>query len=149
MPSLRGAGSRLPPFSRPFQEACPLTLSCLHSTNFWHRPRSYAQFQINYVLGDGGRSWLAGFGSNYPKYFWHKLSCAFAATPGIALSPLALIPQWHCLCAVLVSRPYQQSAGGKLMCISLLSVFPVAPNKWLGMNTNNTWTAGAACKSSY
>ena len=32
------------------------------------------QFQVNYVLGDSGRSWLAGFGTNYPTYIWHKLS---------------------------------------------------------------------------
>ena len=31
-------------------------------------------FQVNYVLGDSGRSWLAGFGSDFPTFIWHKLS---------------------------------------------------------------------------
>lgn len=35
---------------------------------------NYAAFQINYILGDGGRSWIAGYGTSYPKYYWHKLS---------------------------------------------------------------------------
>ena len=26
------------------------------------------------MLGDSGRSWLAGFGKNYPTHIWHKLS---------------------------------------------------------------------------
>ena len=30
--------------------------------------------QIDYVLGDSGRSWLAGFGTNYPTLYWHKMS---------------------------------------------------------------------------
>ncbi len=33
-----------------------------------------SRWQVNYVLGDSGRSWLAGFGSDYPTYIWHKLS---------------------------------------------------------------------------
>ena len=37
--------------------------------------RSYAAFQINYILGDSGRSWISGYGTTYPKYYWHKLSC--------------------------------------------------------------------------
>lgn len=42
---------------------------------------NYAKFQIDYALGDSGRSWLIGFGSDYPDYIWHKLSyntCASA-----------------------------------------------------------------------
>jgi hypothetical protein len=35
---------------------------------------NYAAFQINYVLGDGGRSWLGGYSSTSPKYWWHKQS---------------------------------------------------------------------------
>jgi len=34
---------------------------------------NYAEFQVNYVLGDGGRSWLGGWPKG-PQYFWHKLS---------------------------------------------------------------------------
>lgn len=30
--------------------------------------------QIGYVLGDSGRSWLAGFGENSPEFIWHKPS---------------------------------------------------------------------------
>ena len=26
------------------------------------------------MLGDSGRSWLAGFGTDYPTFIWHKLS---------------------------------------------------------------------------
>ncbi len=36
--------------------------------------RHAVPLQVNYVLGDSGRSWLAGFGSDYPTYIWHKLS---------------------------------------------------------------------------
>ena len=30
--------------------------------------------QVNYILGDSGRSWMVGFGQNYPTYLWHKPS---------------------------------------------------------------------------
>ena len=30
--------------------------------------------QVDYVLGASGRSWLIGFGSDYPQFVWHKLS---------------------------------------------------------------------------
>lgn len=26
------------------------------------------------MLGDSGRSWLSGYGTNYPPYIWHKPS---------------------------------------------------------------------------
>ena len=32
------------------------------------------RLQIGYVLGDSGRSWLAGFGEKSPEYIWHKPS---------------------------------------------------------------------------
>lgn len=35
---------------------------------------NYAQFQVNYALGDGGRSWIIGVGNDYPPYVWHKPS---------------------------------------------------------------------------
>lgn len=35
---------------------------------------NYAEHQINYALGASGRSWVCGFGKNYPKFIWHKPS---------------------------------------------------------------------------
>jgi hypothetical protein len=37
---------------------------------------NYAQFQVDYALGNGGRSWVVGVGTDYPKYVWHKQSYA-------------------------------------------------------------------------
>jgi hypothetical protein len=34
----------------------------------------YARGQIDYMLGDSGRSWLVGFGDNYPLSPYHKSS---------------------------------------------------------------------------
>ncbi|KAI8822167.1 Six-hairpin glycosidase-like protein [Fimicolochytrium jonesii] len=36
--------------------------------------RTFAVQQINYILGDTGRSWLVGFGTNFPKSPYHKSS---------------------------------------------------------------------------
>lgn len=41
---------------------------------------NYAEYQVNYVLGDGGRSWLGGWPKG-PQYFWHKLRYAAARKP--------------------------------------------------------------------
>jgi Glycosyl hydrolase family 9 len=47
---------------------------------------NYAKYQIDYALGDSGRSWLIGFGSDYPEYIWHKLSYnTCAAAPHLQL----------------------------------------------------------------
>ncbi|KDD75988.1 glycosyl hydrolase, partial [Helicosporidium sp. ATCC 50920] len=35
---------------------------------------NYARFQADYTLGSAGRSWLTGFGKDYPEYLWHKAS---------------------------------------------------------------------------
>mmetsp|Transcript_6836 Transcript_6836/g.19716 ORF Transcript_6836/g.19716 Transcript_6836/m.19716 type:complete len:804 (+) Transcript_6836:5446-7857(+) len=35
---------------------------------------NYAKYQIDYVLGDSGRSWLVGYGTGYPDRLWHKPS---------------------------------------------------------------------------
>ncbi|GMH40067.1 hypothetical protein BSKO_07971 [Bryopsis sp. KO-2023] len=35
---------------------------------------NYGKHQINYLLGSSGRSWVSGFGSNYPTFMWHKPS---------------------------------------------------------------------------
>lgn len=35
---------------------------------------NYAMHQVNYILGDAGRSWLVGFGKDYPTHVWHKYS---------------------------------------------------------------------------
>ena len=34
----------------------------------------YAEFQLNYILGDGGRSWMVGFGNKSPLLPYHKSS---------------------------------------------------------------------------
>lgn len=36
-------------------------------------PCSYAAFQLNYVLGDGGRTYLAGYSKSDVKFYWHKM----------------------------------------------------------------------------
>jgi hypothetical protein len=36
-------------------------------------PCSYAAFQLNYVLGDGGRTYLAGYSKRDVKFYWHKM----------------------------------------------------------------------------
>ena len=36
--------------------------------------RLFFQRQIDYMLGDGGRSFLVGFGKNYPKSIHHRAS---------------------------------------------------------------------------
>jgi hypothetical protein len=35
---------------------------------------NYATFQLNYVLGDGGRTYLAGYSKSDIKFYWHKMS---------------------------------------------------------------------------
>lgn len=35
---------------------------------------NYGKFQINYLLGSSGRSWVSGFGEKFPTYMWHKAS---------------------------------------------------------------------------
>jgi len=35
---------------------------------------NYGMHQTNYLLGDAGRSWVVGFGQNYPNYTNHKYS---------------------------------------------------------------------------
>jgi len=35
---------------------------------------NYARYQVDYILGDSGRSFMVGVGSNYPTTVWHKLS---------------------------------------------------------------------------
>jgi endoglucanase len=42
--------------------------------SYKNRLRHYAAFQINYILGDSGRSWMVGFGKGYTQYAWHKPS---------------------------------------------------------------------------
>ena len=32
--------------------------------------------QVDYALGNGGRSWVIGVGTDYPPYLWHKQSYA-------------------------------------------------------------------------
>jgi endoglucanase len=40
-----------------------------------NRLRNYAQFQVDYLLGDSGRSWIVGFGKQpFPIFQWHKAS---------------------------------------------------------------------------
>ncbi|KAK9828596.1 hypothetical protein WJX72_000945 [[Myrmecia] bisecta] len=34
----------------------------------------FSYYQVNYLLGDSGRSWVTGFGSNFPTFLWHKYS---------------------------------------------------------------------------
>ena len=46
------------------------------------RLRNYAMFQVNYLLGDSGRSWIVGFGKGYPTYTWHKASYNDILQPG-------------------------------------------------------------------
>jgi len=44
--------------------------------------QSFAEKQINYALGDTGRSFLVGFGNNYPKQPHHKAaSCPDPPAP--------------------------------------------------------------------
>lgn len=35
---------------------------------------NYGKFQIDYLLGSSGRSWVTGFGDNYPTTLFHKAS---------------------------------------------------------------------------
>lgn len=35
---------------------------------------NYAKHQADYVLGSSGRSWMVGFGRDYPTHIWHKPS---------------------------------------------------------------------------
>jgi len=35
---------------------------------------NYAESQANYILGDGGRSWIVGYGKSFPKFVWVKSS---------------------------------------------------------------------------
>lgn len=35
---------------------------------------NYGKFQIDYLLGSSGRSWVTGFGKDYPDYIFHKAS---------------------------------------------------------------------------
>lgn len=48
--------------------------------------------QVDYALGNGGRSWVIGVGTDYPKYLWHKQSYAslinWASRQGFLSLPL-------------------------------------------------------------
>ena len=35
---------------------------------------NYGKFQLDYILGDAGRSWMVGFGRNYAQFLDHKQS---------------------------------------------------------------------------
>lgn len=35
---------------------------------------NYAKHQTDYVLGSSGRSWMVGYGQDYPTHIWHKPS---------------------------------------------------------------------------
>ncbi|KAI9100694.1 family 9 glycoside hydrolase [Phlyctochytrium arcticum] len=51
------------------------TLTQLQPTSTQLTPLwNFAVQQINYMLGDCGRSWIPGFGENYPKLPYHKSS---------------------------------------------------------------------------
>lgn len=56
-------------------------LALVHAKNlkvprdYANRLRNYAFFQVNYLLGDSGRSWIVGFGNQVNPWFtWHKTS---------------------------------------------------------------------------
>ena len=56
-------------------------LSMLHARNpavdaaYAARLINYGHHQANYLLGDAGRSWVVGFGKDYPQYLNHKMVC--------------------------------------------------------------------------
>lgn len=54
-------------------------LAAIHASNsravdaeYAARLLNYGHFQTDYLLGDAGRSWLIGFGKDYPTFVWHK-----------------------------------------------------------------------------
>lgn len=58
-------------------------------------PRSYATFQINYVLGDGGRSWLGGYSKSSFQFLWHKM---VRDSTLLWCTPEPNMPQLHVIC---------------------------------------------------
>jgi len=55
-------------------------LTMVHAKNgavepaYGNRLRNYGIHEANYLLGDAGRSWVVGFGDDYPKMHNHKMS---------------------------------------------------------------------------
>ena len=62
-------------------------------------PCSYAAFQLNYVLGDGGRTYMAGYSKSDVKFYWHKMVRHQRMLP--AGSTLCLL--YSCACALTAS----------------------------------------------
>lgn len=55
-------------------------LSLVHARNpaleggYKARLMNYGAHQANYLLGDAGRSWIVGFGKDWPQYIHHKMA---------------------------------------------------------------------------
>ena len=48
------------------------TLRAAGNSDLADQIMSYSLLQLNFVLGDGGRSWLVGFGKNAPQLAFQK-----------------------------------------------------------------------------
>ena len=48
------------------------TLQAAGNSDLAAQIMSYSLLQLNFVLGDGGRSWLVGFGTNPPQQSFQK-----------------------------------------------------------------------------
>ena len=48
------------------------TLQAAGNSDLANQIMSYSLSQLNFVLGDGGRSWLVGFGANPPQQSFQK-----------------------------------------------------------------------------
>jgi hypothetical protein len=72
-------------------------LTMVHAKNpavdplYGNRLRNYGMHQANYLLGDAGRSWVIGFGKDYPAMHNHKMSMYSVLNwhPDPAQEPLA------------------------------------------------------------
>ncbi len=74
----------------------------------------YALSQINYILGDAGRSFVGGFGVNSPKLPYHKSSVSHAVyTCDIACRAVCLIVVRRCAVQLDSGVEHSQSAVGR------------------------------------
>jgi len=91
------------------RHAANAALIMLQAADLGLNPDSYRQFartQIDYALGDGGRSFVCGFGNNPPTHAHHRSSsCPDAPTPCDWNTFNSPNPNFHVLSGALVGGP--------------------------------------------
>ncbi|KAK7588147.1 hypothetical protein V9T40_005392 [Parthenolecanium corni] len=88
--------------------AANIAFVCLQAANLTTSFKVYKEFaksQIHYMLGDAGRSYVIGFGENYPMQPYHAASSCYDSEPCGWAEFSRHAPNPHVLSGALVSGP--------------------------------------------